>query len=160
MWKAWENLIEEEVEACFSQVEQQELTCTSKGCHAKFATVKEVKQHQRKHHPTTRKATDNDAKTIIASALDMVRKVGFFIELADPPLLTITDLLQKYFDIVDKNKFYAMYPGTMKNASSIFNIAQIQAALLLIKVFDAIANYGEEDAKTTYVPGIDGREAG
>ena len=134
MWEVWGNLTEEEVEACFSQVEQQERACTSKGRHAKFATVKEVKQHQRKHHPTTRKATENDAKTFIASALDMVRKVGFLIELADPPLLTITDLSQKYFDIEDKNKFYAIYSGMMKNASSIFNITQIQAALLLIKL--------------------------
>ena len=55
----------------------------------------------------------------------MARKVFFFIELADPPLRIIMVLLQKHFDIGDKNTVCSIYSEMVKNAWSIFNIEQI-----------------------------------
>ena len=129
MWEVWETLTEEE-EACFLEVENEDIWCTFEGYQARLANMKEAKEYRQTHQREERRAAEDDAKSIMESALSIAKNINFNAKLTDPPLTFIKDLLQKYFDIQhNKNKFYAMYPHMLKDASEIFKIEQIQAAI-------------------------------
>ena len=145
----------------------EELTfqCDHEHCTTSFQSSQQLKSHQKMHSNKPRhkiNVSPEDLQLVEKLASEFLKNIG--IDLPENFLKentkSISELIMSYRRKPDPNSFYSGYSSMCHEAYKILNLPQEDAAVVLIKVMDAIVKANSANQFEVNRAGLEQRESG